>query len=71
MAKDICDASVNGLRIGSTEVEFNPDQIKSGEFTADTKTAGYSIWAFSVNFVHVKMFSTHFYGSFFFCLFTY
>ncbi|XP_055320835.1 RNA 3'-terminal phosphate cyclase isoform X2 [Sitodiplosis mosellana] len=40
LAGDICRASVKGLSIGSTEVEFCPNQLKSGEYTADTKTAG-------------------------------
>lgn len=40
LARDICHASVKGLSIGSTEIEFSPNQIKSGEYTADTRTAG-------------------------------
>lgn len=40
LAKDISNASVTGLRIGSTEIEFQPYELKGGEFTADTKTAG-------------------------------
>lgn len=40
LARDLSSASVNGLRIGSTEIEFQPYELKCGEFTADTKTAG-------------------------------
>lgn len=40
LVRDICKASAKGLSIGSSEVEFNPNQIMSGEYTADTKTAG-------------------------------
>lgn len=40
LARDISNASVTGLRIGSTEIEFQPYELKGGEFTADTKTAG-------------------------------
>lgn len=41
LARNICDATVNGLSIGSTEIDFSPFQLKSGEYTADTKTAGF------------------------------
>lgn len=41
LARELCGASAKGLNIGSTEVEFHPNQLKSGEYTADTKTAGY------------------------------
>lgn len=40
LARDISSATVKGLNIGSGEVEFCPNEVKSGEYTSDTKTAG-------------------------------
>uniref|UniRef100_A0A336KA95 RNA 3'-terminal phosphate cyclase n=1 Tax=Culicoides sonorensis TaxID=179676 RepID=A0A336KA95_CULSO len=38
--RDICNAKVRGAELGSTEVEFIPQQISGGKYQADTKTAG-------------------------------
>ncbi|XP_031640834.1 RNA 3'-terminal phosphate cyclase [Contarinia nasturtii] len=40
LARDICKASAKGLFIGSSEVEFSPNKLNGGDYTADTKTAG-------------------------------
>lgn len=40
LVKQICDATVKGAHIGSTEIEFIPNKIKGGKFYADTQTAG-------------------------------
>lgn len=40
LARQISNATVNGLSIGSTEIEFSPNQLTAGVYTADTKTAG-------------------------------
>lgn len=36
----ICGASVSGARIGSTEIEFAPGEIKGGRYEIDVGTAG-------------------------------
>lgn len=40
LAQRICNAKVTGVQLGSSEIEFRPDRIKGGEYTADTRTAG-------------------------------
>lgn len=40
LAKDMCDASVDGLSPGSTQVRFVPGRIKEGHYTLDIGTAG-------------------------------
>ncbi len=37
---EICNAKVEGLRVGSEQVKFYPGKIQSGEFKIDVKTAG-------------------------------
>ncbi|MCK4251342.1 RNA 3'-terminal phosphate cyclase [candidate division WOR-3 bacterium] len=39
-AAKICNATVQGLKINSMEVDFAPSQIKGGTYTIDTETAG-------------------------------
>ncbi|MEM3037904.1 MAG: RNA 3'-terminal phosphate cyclase [Thermoplasmata archaeon] len=40
LAAEICDATVSGLKAGSTEIEFSPGTITGGEFEKDVGTAG-------------------------------
>lgn len=40
LAQHICNALTKDVKIGSTEIEFKPGNLKGGEFTADTRTAG-------------------------------
>lgn len=40
LVKAICNAKVNGAAMGSTEVEFAPGNLRGGEYSADTATAG-------------------------------
>lgn len=40
LVKDLCNAKVVGAAMSSMEVEFTPSQLKGGEYTADTMTAG-------------------------------
>ena len=40
LARSLCDASVKGLAVGSTEIEFTPGPIKSGDFSINMGTAG-------------------------------
>lgn len=37
---EICGGRLTGARVGSTEITFQPGQIQSGSYRADTKTAG-------------------------------
>ena len=37
---EICSGTVMGDKVGSTEIYFIPGEIRGGEFTADTHTAG-------------------------------
>ncbi|KAJ2948238.1 hypothetical protein O0L34_g7466 [Tuta absoluta] len=37
---EMCQARIKGASIGSTEVEFIPGKLRSGQYMADTKTAG-------------------------------
>ena len=39
--RDLCDATLDGDYVGSTEIVFSPGRIIGGEFSVDTKTAGY------------------------------
>jgi len=39
-AKEICDADVTGDKLGSCEIEFSPNQIKSGNYRFSIGTAG-------------------------------
>ena len=36
----ICHAETKGMQIGSTEVEFNPQEIRGGDYTIEVGTAG-------------------------------
>lgn len=36
----MCNATVTGLNIRSSEVEFHPGPLNGGEYTADAITAG-------------------------------
>lgn len=40
LLRDICNAQVRGLEIGSTEIEFHPGDIGRGKFVAHVQTAG-------------------------------
>lgn len=40
LAAEICDATVSGLKAGSTEMEFAPGTITGGEYEWDVGTAG-------------------------------
>lgn len=40
LLKEISDANLSGAEIRSTEINFDPQTLKSGTFIADTKTAG-------------------------------
>jgi RNA 3'-terminal phosphate cyclase (ATP) len=40
LARNICDAEVKGLFPGSTEIQFIPGSIKSGNYSLDIGTAG-------------------------------
>lgn len=40
LAQNISGASVSGVYIGSTELEFHPNKLRAGNYSADTKTAG-------------------------------
>jgi len=50
--KDFSNGTLDGDFIGSTEISFIPGDLKGGEFSVDTKTAGYSInlWQHSLEF---------------------
>ncbi len=41
LIRDVCDGELQGDAIGSEEITFTPKAIRSGEFLADTETAGY------------------------------
>jgi RNA 3'-terminal phosphate cyclase len=41
LIKDLTNGSMEGGSIGSTEITLRPGQIGGGEFSVDTKTAGY------------------------------
>lgn len=45
LLRDICQANVRGATLGSMEVEFTPGFCKGGNFVADTKTAGFVVYA--------------------------
>ena len=40
LLKDMCDAQVEGARIGSTRIKFKPDRISGGVYKVDMGTAG-------------------------------
>lgn len=40
LARDLCDASLEGDFLGSTEIMLKPKVLRGGEFSADAKTAG-------------------------------
>lgn len=40
LVRDLCSGRLDGATIGSTSVDFHPLKVKSGTFTADTRTAG-------------------------------
>jgi RNA 3'-terminal phosphate cyclase (ATP) len=40
LVSNISDAKLYGNKISSSEISFYPNQLRSGRFTADTKTAG-------------------------------
>ncbi|CAG9837187.1 unnamed protein product [Diabrotica balteata] len=40
LLRDICSAKVKGVHLGSTEIEFWPEEIKGGSYRAQVKTAG-------------------------------
>lgn len=42
MAREMCNGSLSGAAIESTEIAFRPGNLKSGKFEADTQTAGYT-----------------------------
>ena len=52
--KDICNAKVTGASIGSTEIQFQPNSLKGGNYLADTKTAGY---VFMLTHILIALFS--------------
>lgn len=41
LACEMCAGVISGAVLESTEVTFYPNEVKSGKFIADTKTAGY------------------------------
>jgi len=43
LIKELSDGVLDGDFVGSTEISFVPGDMKGGEFSVDTKTAGYSI----------------------------
>lgn len=51
LVKQISNAQAHGLQLGSTEVEFHPNELKGGEFTADAITAGY-VEVIGIFFIH-------------------
>ena len=40
LVRDLCGGKLQGDFVGSTEIKFIPNQLRDGEFVADTKTAG-------------------------------
>ena len=40
LLRDICNGKLIGDEIGSTEINLNPGPLSSGNYTADTGTAG-------------------------------
>lgn len=42
MAREMCNGNLTGAVIESTEIAFRPGDLKSGQFEADTQTAGYA-----------------------------
>ncbi|XP_007901105.1 RNA 3'-terminal phosphate cyclase [Callorhinchus milii] len=40
MLSDLCDGCLEGAKVGSTEIVFQPSRIQGGKHLADTKTAG-------------------------------
>nr|CAH7750300.1 unnamed protein product [Callosobruchus chinensis] len=40
LVRDMCDAKLSGCQLGSTEIEFWPNNIRGGAFTSKIKTAG-------------------------------
>ncbi len=40
LAAQICDAQVEGLKIGATSIKFRPGKIKGGKYKVDVGTAG-------------------------------
>lgn len=42
MIRDVTNGVLEGGAIGSTEITLTPSKIVGGEFSVDTKTAGYS-----------------------------
>lgn len=40
MASEMCNGTLSGAAIESTEIAFRPGNLKSGIFEADTRTAG-------------------------------
>lgn len=47
LIKDLTNGSLEGGNIGSTEITLRPSQISGGEFSVDTKTAGYLVFCVS------------------------
>ena len=44
LLSELCGGKLEGGYAGSSEVTFCPKPIVGGNFTADTKTAGYTAW---------------------------
>jgi len=42
LVKDLSNGVLDGDFVGSTEITFVPGDMRGGEFSVDTKTAGYS-----------------------------
>ncbi|KAJ1568542.1 hypothetical protein HK096_006136, partial [Nowakowskiella sp. JEL0078] len=40
LLRDLCDGKLLGGYVGSSEIEFKPGDLRHGDFTVDTKTAG-------------------------------
>ncbi len=40
MACEMCEGTLSGDNVESTEITFCPGDLKAGKFEADTKTAG-------------------------------
>lgn len=51
MACEMCHGSLKGAVLKSTEIIFQPNNLKSGKFEANTETAGYNT---DLRFIAVK-----------------
>lgn len=49
LIRDMCKGTLTGGAVQSTEISLEPGTLRSGQFTCDTRTAGYTVFYMWLN----------------------